>query len=460
MSPEIIRQVIFIVTGTVLILRTPFMVRHKQQRPLWLLIVVIASGSIVIQSWFGTVINRSTGIAQFNNLFQGVFAVLDIAASLEFVIHLASGKARSRAGRVARIAWPLATVAGMALSFALTPAAERFKPLVASGPFLGYVLLVGAYLIGGAGAATWVMWRHLPQVVGRTLYTALLMVMIGNAAEVPFMAIRTLQRWTDFATPRLAQAALGFSTARFILLPLGCIVVAIEPARKTILYCYRRARLYSLWHLLRSATKGIVLNPLVSRRQDLLSIDHPWERLHRRVIEIRDSIFYLHDNWAWAGLLEQAAHEAEVAARVSGSHLVMIDFWLKVARRTGRQAERGDQQTSDNFRQNPGTDGRAGVWLELLVIARWGAEDLARSEQRQIIAMACWIEVTRRAALSSAPKLHRQLDHELLPELQTVQSTMRAEMRYLVRLGRAMRLRRVQAFAEEITQAQREGSGS
>ncbi|MDQ3764608.1 MAG: hypothetical protein M3460_24570 [Actinomycetota bacterium] len=141
----------------------------------------------------------------------------------------------------------MAAVAGIALFFALTPEAERFKPLVAPGPFLSYVLLVGTYMIGGAAAAPWAMCRHFTHVKGKTLYAGLLMVMIGNAAEVPFMAIRTLQRWADFATPELAQVALIFSTARFTLLPLGCLVAAIEPARKMILYCYRRARLYSLW---------------------------------------------------------------------------------------------------------------------------------------------------------------------------------------------------------------------
>lgn len=69
--------------------------------------------------------------------------------------------------------------------------------------------------------------------------------------------------------------------------------------------------------------------------------------------------------------------------------------------------------------------------------------------------MACWIEVTRRVALSGAPRLHNELDHELLPE-QAVQPTMHAEVRYLVRLRRVMRSRRVQAFAKEIVQGQQE----
>lgn len=324
MFAEITRELIFAVVWTVLILRTPFMIHHKQRRPLWLVLVVIASGSITIQSWFGTAVNQATRIVQFNNILQGVLAVVDIAVTLEFVVHLTSGSARSRAGQVARAVWPLATVAGMVLSFALTPAAERFKPLAVPGPFLAYVLLVGTYLIAGAGAATWVMWRHLPAVNGRTLYAGLLMVMIGNAAEVPFMTIRTLQRWSEFATPELAQVALIFSTTRFIVMPLGCIVTAIEPARKTILYCYCRARLYSLWRELRNATSGITFDPLVSRRQDLLNIDDAWERLHRRLIEIHDSIFYLHDTWACTELLEHAAREAEMTNRANKGRLAVI----------------------------------------------------------------------------------------------------------------------------------------
>ncbi|MDQ3764609.1 MAG: hypothetical protein M3460_24575, partial [Actinomycetota bacterium] len=72
-----------------------------------------------------------------------------------------------------------------------------------------------------------------------------------------------------------------------------------------------------------------------SRRQDLFSIDNAWERLHHQVIEIRDSIFYLHDTWAWNELVERARREAEIMDQGSGRRLVTIAFWLEVTPRAG-----------------------------------------------------------------------------------------------------------------------------
>lgn len=393
MFEEIARRFILAVVWLVLVLRSPVMVRDSQQRRLWLVLAVFAGGSIVIQPWFGSFVNAATGITQFNNLIQGVWGVLNAAVMLEFVVNLAVDKGKAWQNLVVRIFWAVATVAAMVLCFALTPGAERFKPTGTVSAFAVYAVLAGTYMIGAAGSAAWLVGRRLPYVTGGTLYVGLLMVTVGNAIQVPFLVIRTVQRLTPEIPPELLTAAFVLNTTRFIMVPLGCVIAAVEPPRKTVLYWYRRMRIYPLWRRLRDATRELALTPPTRRTRDLLTIDDAWERLHRRVVEVHDSVFYLYDAWAWP---------------------------------------------------------------ELLVAAKHHAEETARPEQRRIVAVACWIEVTRRAALSSAPKLHRELDHELLPELQAAQSTMRAELRYLVRLNRAMRSRRVQAFAREMAQRHRQ----
>jgi hypothetical protein len=397
MFEEIARGLILAIVWIVLVLRSSFMVRDSRQRHLWLVLMVFAGGSIVIQSWFGALINAATGIAQFNNLVQGIWGVLNAATMLEFVVGLILDEGKARQHRRARISWAIATVAAMALCFAVTPGAERFTPPATVPAFAVYAVVAGIYVIGAAGWAAWLLWRRLPYVTGRALYAGLFMVTVGNAIQVPFMVIRTLQRLIPEVPPELLTAAFVLNSTRFIMVPVGCVITAIEPPRMTVLYWYRRVRLYTLWRRLRDATRDLALTPPMPRTRDLLTIDDAWERLHRRVVEIHDSAFSLYDAWAWP---------------------------------------------------------------ELLIAAKRCAVQTAQPQQRRIVAVACWIEVARRAALSGAPRLHRELDHELLPELQAAQSTMRAEMRYLIRLHRAMRSRQVQAFVKEMIQRQRKIAAS
>lgn len=147
---------------------------------------------------------------------------------------------------------------------------------------------------------------HLPGIHGRTLRAGLALVAVGNLMEVPFAVIRLGERLTWFASPVLADAAFHASTARFVMVPLGCAVAAFEPMRTALSYYHRRVRLYSLWRSLRDATAEIALGPPVSRWRDAMTFDNAWERLHRRVIEIRVSAFHLHDSWCRPELAEES----------------------------------------------------------------------------------------------------------------------------------------------------------
>lgn len=107
-----VRHVILIFVATVLLIRTPAMVRDQHQRPLWLILVAFGGGSIVIQPWFGAAVNRMTGVSQLNNLIQGIWGVLNIAVTLEFALILANSGSRSARGRTGRVALAFATAAG------------------------------------------------------------------------------------------------------------------------------------------------------------------------------------------------------------------------------------------------------------------------------------------------------------------------------------------------------------
>ncbi len=397
MSEEIARGVILVVVLLVAVVRSPFMVRDSRQRLLLSVLVVFLGGSIVIQSWFGVFVNALTGITHFNNLVQGGWGVLNAAVMLELVASVVHDERKARQNRLVRILWAVATVVVMVVCFALTPGVERFNPRGIVSIFAVYAVVAGIYMIAAAGSAAWLLVRRLPYITGRTLYTGLLMVTVGNTIQVPFMVIRTLQRLIPDLPSELLTTAFVLNTTRFIMVPLGCVIAALEPPRKAALYWYRRVRLYTLWRGLRDATEELALTPPEARTRDLLTVSDAWERLHRRVIEIHDSAFYLFDAW---------------------------------------------------------------VWPELLVEAKRRADQAARSGQCRIVAVAYWLEVARRVALSGVPRLHSELNRELLPELQAAESTMHAEMQYLIRLNRSMRSQPVQAFAKEAVEKQRQISKS
>lgn len=398
MVAEICRQVIFAVVWIVLIIRTPFMVRDKQQRPLWLVLVVIALGSIMIQSWFGEAINSATGIAGFNNLVQGVFAVLDVAVLLEFVVLLTQGE-NAGVPRRWRIGSAVTATVIMTISFAFTGSAQRFKPLTGISPFVGYVLAVGIYTIAASALAAYLMFRYLPRVptkTRKTLYAGLLMVALGNLAEVGFMGVRTVYRWAAFTTATLDHTGFILSMTRFILVPLGCAIAAFEPTRRALLYYYRRIRLFSFWTLLSAATPDITLRELPSRPLDLFTIDTSanaaYDHLHQRVVDIRDSIFHLFDRWATQNLVNLAAQQAKIA------------------------------------------------------------ESAARPHRRHIFQTACWLEVVRREALAGVAPRDEHVTKSHLPEIRADEATMHTEVTLLLRLHRTLRSPEVQTFAEHTAQ--------
>jgi hypothetical protein len=331
MFEDISRWVILTVVWVVVIVRAPAMVRDKQQRPLFVVLAVIALGAIPIQPWFADWIDGLVGDAKFHNLFRGLFAILDAAVTWRFVVHIAGRKGtwwHSAPGRRLRAAAALGVAVAIIICYYVTPAAERFRPSP-TGPFAVYNVLIFSYLAISLGAAAVQMWRHLPGVRGRTLRVGLALVAIGNLMEVPFAVIRVGERLTWFASPVLTDVAFYASTARFIMVPLGCAVAAFEPMRTAAMYYYRRVRLYPLWRLLRESTPEIVLSPPVSRWQDMVTGDNSWERLHRRIVEIRDSAFYLYDTWVWPELLERAQQDESA----EGRRIAVTARWLEVARR-------------------------------------------------------------------------------------------------------------------------------
>jgi len=383
---EDLRGVILLVVWAVLVVRIPAIWRPRQ-RPAWVVLALLAGGSVAIQAPVAQWVNQTTGIAKANELLVTLVALSDFAAVWWFALTL------HRAGHSVP-AWlrraPLVCAATMAVLavtfFAVTPAAQRYGAQ-AHGWWIGYAvawILYGTITATGAAA---IFWRHGVTMRSPMLRVSVLMLAVGTSAELPYLVIRAVRWFVPGTSPTLALVGFWCSFARFVLVALGCSLAAIEPLRKAILHWYRRQRLRGLWLVLRQATPELVVQAPPSRFRDLLTLDNTWERLHQRVVDIRDSITFLHDGWASPYLLQEATR---FAAGVAG-----------------------------------------------------GARE-------RLMATACWIEVTRRDSAAGVSKLHHELDKSLLPQVLASESTVHREIRHLLQLHRALQSRSVHAFADDV----------
>ncbi|WP_308432116.1 DUF6545 domain-containing protein [Streptomyces cinnamoneus] len=407
---ETLRGLILFIVWAVLVLRISALWRAPQ-RPVWIVLLVLATGSLMIQAPVGKWLDSTTGVAKAGELAVALVALTDFAAVWWFAVAL------HRAGH-ATPAWlrrapavSAATMAALAVAFfVVTPAPDRFGAQ-AHGWWAGYAvawITFGLVTAVGAGA---LFWRHGITMRSPVLRLSMLALAVGTTAELPYLVIRAI-RWFTEAPATLALVGFWCSFTRFVLVALGCSLAALEPLRRAALYWYRRQRLYGLWMLLRQATPELVVLTPRSRTSDLLTFSNPWEQLHQRVIDIRDSITFLHDGWASPQLLQEAARHAG----------------------GGRDEGAGGRDEGAGGRDE-GAGGRHG-----------GAG--GRDEGERLVAVACWIETTRRDALAGATKLHHELDKDLLPDVQASESTVHREIRHLLRLHRALRTRAVQSFAD------------
>ncbi|MFC9767700.1 DUF6545 domain-containing protein [Rhodococcus jostii] len=160
---------------------------------------------------------------------------------------------------------------------------------------------------------------------------ALLFIAVGTGALAPVVTILTLQRLTELVTPGLRQAAFWISIARLILVPLGCVIAALEPVRIALLQHSRYRRLHPLWHTLRHATPELEL--LSEFPEPTNSSSNSWRKLHRRVVRINDSIHHLHQSRATPELLNTAAGFAAERPDDQTRASIEIACWLEVTRR-------------------------------------------------------------------------------------------------------------------------------
>jgi uncharacterized protein DUF6545 len=326
---ETVRWVLIVLVWLALLLRIPAVIADRRQLPISIVLSFLAFGSITIQSWFGRAVNDFTGIAEFNNLIQGLSGIASQAVLLEFIILTYRSSASANRLSVLRISLACAVASLMSMCFALTEPAARFHTPTAT-MFIGYALVAASYMIANAIAIVILAIRRLLSIRSAVLFAALTMVMVGNLIQVPFMLIRTVERLTPGIPDRLAQIAFPLGTARFILTTFGCVLTALVPIAANVRHLYHWRRLRRMWLLLTAAT-----NELAIERTDrsILRLGDGWKLLHSRIIDIRDSCFYLYDRRATPALLDEAHRYAYGATLSKHQDLVVAACWLEVTRR-------------------------------------------------------------------------------------------------------------------------------
>lgn len=380
---ESLRGVLLVVVWSVLIIRVPAAWRPRQ-RPAWIVLVVLASGSVVLQAGVAAWINDVTGVTKASELLVTLVATADFAAVWWFALELhraadPGAKRWYRAPAVAACA--MATIA--VTLFVLTPAPDRFAAR-AQGWWVWYAIAWIGYGATTAIGAAAIFWRYGVTMRNPVVRLSVLALAAGTSAELPYLAIRAYRWFVPDAPAGLALVGFWCSFTRFVVVAIGCSLAALEPLRKAALYRERRHRLYGLWAELRQATPELALREVQPRYRDLVAVGDGWELLHRRVVEIRDSVAALRDGWATENLISEAERHALAAA--------------------------------------PPGDAR-------------------------LVAIACWVEVTRRAAIAGAPRLHARLDGDPLPPIPDRESTDPAEVRWLLLLRRHLRSNAVRDFA-------------
>lgn len=380
---ETMREVIFFIVWAVLILRFSTLWRPRQ-RPAWIVLAALSTGSVVIQADVRRWIDHTTGVEGASELIVALTAIADFGAVWWFALelHRAAHPARMRRLLAPVVAAGTMAIIAIALFF-VTPPVDRFGEQ-AHGWWILYAIAWIGYGATTAASAAFLFWRHGITMSNPTLRVSMLVLSVGVGAELPYLVIRAV-RWFSAPAPELALASFWCSFARFVIVALGCSLAALDPLRKALLHWQRRQRLYGLWLLLRRATPELALEEPRSRLVDMTTFGNTWEELHQRVVEIRDSIAFLYDSWATPHLLQEA---------------------------------------------------------------REYAAGLVPPERARPVAISCWLEATRRMAIAEAPKRYHKLDPNLLPDVCTQKSTMHREVQQMSRLYRDLRSQTVRNFAE------------
>ena len=347
---------LMVLVTLVIVLRLPA-VRSAQQRPLWLMLVVLEIGQLAALPVVAKVIDGTAGVPQLANLVRGLTAVALATALLHLAVHLHSAENGAPKRLGLRLGLAAFTVAGQITCFCLAIASgDQLRPGFAPTPgsvnwVMGYWFFFLPYMIGARFTASVLFWRLLPRVRSLLPRLGILLLALATSVSVVYLLSRV---GSLFSTARwLRDIGHYASGSSFALLAFGASLAALAPLRESFVDWLDCRRLHPLWHDLCTAFPHIALHPSGSIRT----------RLHRRIVEIRDGMLSLRE---WITPEDDVdGDSAEATVR-----------WIRLALQRMRAGEPKSPVVLDLVRQG-GTDTETELrWLRELARAyRSSADD-------------------------------------------------------------------------------------
>lgn len=280
--------------AAVTVLRIPAVIRFREQRGLWL-VMVAATVSMSFHIKFITeMIERSVGVSHWTDLFRHLCGLISVVWVLDFVIRVTNTR------RLSRILYSLALVVGVALVgldilVGPHPRNNLLKTDLTSSWMtqLYWWILLNAHFWMSV-ACTWVCWRHSRRPALPYARAALRFFGVGTALGALYMMTSMAYlafRWS--LTPALLPTVGSIQAVFMAAATAVPLILAIRIAGGELIALYQ---LHPLWRLLVQAMPEITFPETVphGRMWDLLtSIPQVHAKLYRQIIEIRDALLIL-----------------------------------------------------------------------------------------------------------------------------------------------------------------------
>jgi hypothetical protein len=331
--------------AVVVTIRAPAAWRHPGQRRLWWCYATFGLGLAFtrppVERWVNG-IGLGIGIPNLVHPVKHLLGVAATTALLAFVpdlldrVELASVRRFRRVGYVAGAGTATAMIALFALA---SPVPAMLVPGELTW-LTGYWLAFLGYGFAGLLTGAVVFGRHLRHAAGRpwTLRASIAALSGGCASLLVYVVCRAALL---LAPARIVLAAvLDLSLyVGVLLLAVGAAPAAARAVRQRVGEYRALYRLSGLWRELTAATPQVVLRAgLTGRVGELLNPTHLTARLHRRIIEIRDSMLVLRDHAHPELLAAARAHTDRLGLTPEAAEAMFTACWLALAvrqRQTG-----------------------------------------------------------------------------------------------------------------------------
>lgn len=388
---DLIHSVLLYPCWTVVVFRFSAL-RSKNQRPLWLALLMLALGMTMLQRPVGAQVERITGVPRIEDFLSSLMAIGVATTLLTFAVRACrrDGWAPAPFSRVRAVFCGL-TVATMLTTFSIVtsrkiPVRARFLPI--PGMVTAHSLYWAAYLtymIAVSVATTVLLFRVLAEAKSWQLRIPLAFLAVAVGTFIIFLISRVIALFTYSSSPILFGAYI--SSGHTVGVAVGCSIAAFVPLLQGLSTRRDVDKLYPLWKELCTELPHIALYPPRSRLIDALSPLNSQLRLHRRLIEIRDGLLIMRD-WALPDDLDQIRSVIAPAALPSDRvEAIVVACWLKVALAARQAGLPGADKPLDLVRIG-GTDWQSELNWQRELATAWSTSTVARwasaVEQRRL----------------------------------------------------------------------------